>query len=338
MLHENLCEPQETYQVITPVGKQEQPFPKGEYKKYPNHVVRQDGSIFAYAPVDKTADEMKRLVDELRTEEFINSHPVLQAAYAHYAFVRIHPFADGNGRVARAFASLYLFQGARIPLVIFADQREEYFRALDQADGGGYKVFVEFISSCAIETIKIQIEFLKSTSNPPLDETVQKLTKLFVTDTGFRYHELDDKAYQITNLAENELKRQIAALDLPNEISIQVSQSLAKYDNHGAYRPPIKNQGRNLSIAATSQPPANAKINVTFQVYISKGDVNAGELLLRAIKLEDQNLNAHSKNVESNLKQAIEIQLTLWAQGVIANVLKRLEEKASESLNQSGYI
>jgi len=48
--------------------------------------------------------------------EWINSfvskdtHPVLRAGISHYELVRIHPFVDGNGRVARAFATLVLFR------------------------------------------------------------------------------------------------------------------------------------------------------------------------------------------------------------------------------------
>lgn len=37
-------------------------------------------------------------------------HPVVRAAVSHYELVRIHPFVDGNGRVARAFATLVLFR------------------------------------------------------------------------------------------------------------------------------------------------------------------------------------------------------------------------------------
>lgn len=38
-------------------------------------------------------------------------HPVLKAGVVHYELVRIHPFLDGNGRVARACATLMLFRG-----------------------------------------------------------------------------------------------------------------------------------------------------------------------------------------------------------------------------------
>src|SRR5438876_1237932 len=82
------------------------------------HVQLPDGSLHVYAPVDQTRDEMARLVRELNSGEFAGAHPIIQAAYAHHAFVSIHPFSDGNGRVARALASVYLYRSARIPLLL----------------------------------------------------------------------------------------------------------------------------------------------------------------------------------------------------------------------------
>ena len=48
--------------------------------------------------------------------------------HAHPAFVRIHPFADGNGRVARALAAVFLYRRPGVPLVIFADQKTSVSR------------------------------------------------------------------------------------------------------------------------------------------------------------------------------------------------------------------
>jgi len=100
-VHEVACAAQETYTVYTASGPQEQPLPKGVYKTYPNHVEFADGSLHAYAPVDRVGDEMHRLLDELRSPSFEQAHAVLQAAYAHHALTMIRPFADGNGHVAR---------------------------------------------------------------------------------------------------------------------------------------------------------------------------------------------------------------------------------------------
>jgi len=101
---------------MTTVGPQEQALPKGQYKIMPNHVRTRKGADHSYAPVDVTPAEMARLVAELRSDAFLTAHPVLQAAYAHYGLVAIHPFADGNGRVARARRLLSLIGRSRCPL------------------------------------------------------------------------------------------------------------------------------------------------------------------------------------------------------------------------------
>ena len=100
-LHAELCAPQGTYHVLTPSGWQEQALPLGTYKTQSNHVIQPDGRQHAYAPADLVSEEMWRFCQELRSEAFTTAHSVLQAAYAHYAFVAVHPFADGNGRVPR---------------------------------------------------------------------------------------------------------------------------------------------------------------------------------------------------------------------------------------------
>ena len=74
-VHEEVTSAQDTHRVWTPVGWQDQPLPKGEYKNSPNHVETASGLIHAYAPVDQTSSEMTRLVDELESETFSSAHP-----------------------------------------------------------------------------------------------------------------------------------------------------------------------------------------------------------------------------------------------------------------------
>lgn len=52
---------------------------------------------------------MKEFVSWLNSNDFFELHPVLIAGISHYEFVRIHPFVDGNGRTARALATLILY-------------------------------------------------------------------------------------------------------------------------------------------------------------------------------------------------------------------------------------
>ena len=152
-LHEEICREQATYDVRTPVGAQKHPLPLGVYKTHPNHVQLADGTSHSYCPVDLTAPEMHRLVTELEGTDFAAAHPVVQTAYAHHAFVSVHPFADGNGRVARALASVFTYRASAIPLVVHADQRAEYFDALAAADRGDLSAFVGFVLRAAVDTM-----------------------------------------------------------------------------------------------------------------------------------------------------------------------------------------
>jgi Fic family protein len=138
---------------MTAIGPQEQRLTKGRYKVLPNHVRTRDGTDHSYAPVDVTPAEMARLVGELRTKAFVAAHPVVQAAYAHYGLVVIHPFADGNGRVARALASVFTYRAISMPIVILSEQKETYLDALEGADGGNYQMFVDFMLERTVGTI-----------------------------------------------------------------------------------------------------------------------------------------------------------------------------------------
>src|SRR3954466_14841475 len=176
-LHETLCAPQKTYRVFTDLGWQEQELPKGQYKTRPNHVRLTDGTFHAYAPVDRVGDEIHRLIEQIRTPGFAAAHPVLQASYCHYAFVMIHPFADGNGRVARALASTFFYRAQSIPLVIFANQRPAYLDALALADRGDLGPLISFFLDRGIDTMQLVAESLVTAAAPKPEDLAKRLSK-----------------------------------------------------------------------------------------------------------------------------------------------------------------
>ena len=92
-------------------------------------------------------------------------HPVLKSGIVHYEFVRIHPFVDGNGRVARALSSLILFQEGYDIRKFFS--LEEYFdhnaaayyealQSVTKKDGDQTEWLEYFTKGLAIELSKIK--------------------------------------------------------------------------------------------------------------------------------------------------------------------------------------
>jgi hypothetical protein len=74
------------------------------------------------------------------------TRPHIEAAWLHHAFTQIHPFQDGNGRVARAIASLVFIKDGFFPLVVNRDDREKYIGALESADQDDLSPLVRLFS------------------------------------------------------------------------------------------------------------------------------------------------------------------------------------------------
>ena len=118
-------------------------------KIQPNYPVR-DGVTYTYCPPEQVASEMDRLI-ELHREHVAQSVPTeVQAAWLHHRFTQIHPFQDGNGRVARALASLVLVKDGLFPLVVTRDDKVKYLDALEAADGGNLKPLIDLIARLQI--------------------------------------------------------------------------------------------------------------------------------------------------------------------------------------------
>ena len=135
-LHSALLRSQTHTDGLDGLGRQiAVPVIRGDWKKLPNSPTR-DGTLYAYCPPEHVPSEMDRLVAlhvQHRKEKIT---PDVQAAWLHHRFTQIHPFQDGNGRVARALASLVLVKTGLFPLVVTRDDRVQYIDALEGADSG----------------------------------------------------------------------------------------------------------------------------------------------------------------------------------------------------------
>lgn len=88
-------------------------------------------------------------------------HPVESAAHAHLKFVMIHPFADGNGRVARLLMNLILARAGYVIAIVPMVLRGEYMAALSQANRGITRPFVELIAHLEREALQDLIRTLE---------------------------------------------------------------------------------------------------------------------------------------------------------------------------------
>ena len=123
------------------------PLIHGDYKRVPNNPTRPDGFVHEYCPVEHVAAEMDRLAELHRAHVEADVAPEVEAAWLHHRFAQIHPFQDGNGRLARALATLIFIKADWLPLVVRDDQRDEYISALERADDGDLQPLVSLFAA-----------------------------------------------------------------------------------------------------------------------------------------------------------------------------------------------
>jgi Fic family protein len=126
---------------------------------------------FRPPPAVEVPHQMKQFFAWVNSEEGAAHHPILRAGITHYELVRIHPFTDGNGRVARAMALLLLYlEGYEVKRFFsleeyFDSHAVEYYAALQSVmEGGGYDLtnWLEYFAlGLSIELDRVKQQVLK---------------------------------------------------------------------------------------------------------------------------------------------------------------------------------
>ena len=180
----------ERYQVdaITPDGQPTKKWVEvGQYKESPNHVLTVTGEIFRFAEPLDVPEQMRLLIQEVNELRGRSDVEVLvAAAKVHYDFVLIHPFDDGNGRMARLLMNLVLIKFGFPPAIIRTEDKANYFAALRQADGGQLDVFVEYIAGSVCASLEVMLAGARGEEIDEFDikarQKILALERLLVTN------------------------------------------------------------------------------------------------------------------------------------------------------------
>ena len=121
----------------------------GKYRTQPVGVRKSDGTIYHF---------VEPVLIKQHMEEFVRW--LQRASLAHYKFVSIHPFIDGNGRTARLLMNLILMQNGFVPSVIRIEDRLEYIQSIEKAQAGES---VDDFHKIVAKTIDKNIDFYLET-------------------------------------------------------------------------------------------------------------------------------------------------------------------------------
>jgi Fic family protein len=333
-LHVEMCRGQETYEVVTSIGVQEHALPKGEYKISPNHVRTRTGGTHSYASVDVTPAEMRRLVEQMRTKTFLDAHPILQASYAHYGLVAIHPFADGNGRVARALAAAFTYRSAQIPIVILVEHKRDYFNSLEHADEGNFGAFVDFLYARIVDTLLLVQQSMELARVPAAADAVAAVQKLYVTRGGFTHEQVDTAGLKLIDLIVGEFQRQFAPFDVAPISTNAEHDALAYKPLSRAHRTPIEG-GHFIKVHVSSAQPAGAAVIRQYVLELPRDAESEDDVILRRHDRRNSSeiFTARLDELLPAVSGILQIRISIFVERVVAESLQELANLAEQALN-----
>ena len=166
----------------------------GEFRKGEEGVFSGEQCIFVAPPSHLVNGLMKDLLSWVKRNEG-KVHPLIMSAVFHYEFVFIHPFADGNGRMARLWHTVILYRWRSIfeyiPLESQIERfQTEYYDAIAKCHvNGNFDVFIEFMLNMIDQILDEVILQIKKTGSD-MTLYVKRLLEIMEYDVPYTSNEL----------------------------------------------------------------------------------------------------------------------------------------------------
>lgn len=169
----------------------------GDFRQGEEGVFNGDQYIFMAPParfVSQLMDDLFEWMKDTKTD----IHPLILSSVFHYEFVFIHPFSDGNGRMARLWHTAILSKWkpvfAYIPIESQIEKfQEEYYDAIARCHiDGASTIFIEFML-LQIDKILDDIAVQLSDDNEQLSECIKRLLDIMEYDIPYTSKTLMDK-------------------------------------------------------------------------------------------------------------------------------------------------
>jgi Fic family protein len=175
---------------------------------------------------DRLNEEMARFIKWFNTPAKVD--PVIKSALAHFWFVTIHPFEDGNGRIARAIADLALAQSEKTAQRFYSmsaqiqRERNAYYGVLERCQKGTLDIaeWIEWFLHClqraiaaseqTLEMVLVKAGFWKTHAGESFNERQRKVINRWLD--GFEGKLTSSKWAKLTKCSQDTALRDISDL------------------------------------------------------------------------------------------------------------------------------
>ena len=169
----------------------------GEFRSSEEGVFSGERCIFMAPPARIVPQLMRELFEWMKSAKD-EVHPLILSSVFHYEFVFIHPFTDGNGRMARLWHTAMLAKWKPILEYIPIESQiekfqEEYYDAISKCHrSGSSTIFIEFMLS-QIDKILDEVSAQITGDNEQLPEHIQRLLSIMEYEVAYTSKALMEK-------------------------------------------------------------------------------------------------------------------------------------------------
>src|SRR3989344_491878 len=196
----------------------------------------QTGNVsFRPPPAIEVPYQVEEFLQWLSSDGKEGIHSVLKAGIVHYELVRIHPFLDGNGRVARALSTMVLFkEGYDIRRFFsieeyFDNNASDYYKALQSVEneGGDLTLWLSyFTNGLAIELSKVKEKVQKLSIDINLKDRLGK--QIILSDRQIKIIEYLQKVGYLQNAAFGQLFPMVSEDTILRELQDLIKNGIIK--------------------------------------------------------------------------------------------------------------
>jgi len=273
-LHKIATASQLSFPTQTQHGASERALEHGSYKTSENRILNRFGKVIHFCPPRDVASEMAAAIAVSR-ELNQAGNAIVESAFLHWAITHIHPFSDGNGRVARIVASIPLFRTADIPLLIFSDRKQGYFQALEAADNGEPQQWIDFCLARVSDSIDWFRSLVESARVPDASSAIGDIQRVLVvqqqTSEPPQVCAERVRDYLFDRIERN--LRDIVQLGPVTAVSVRQDHYVASFDS---WRPFPDSQ-----LAIEMSTPAPLPTTITLSIEISYARSSSGSHVVR---------------------------------------------------------
>lgn len=285
-------------QVEYETDKGPMPLHHGEYKKGINYTEDRFGRSRQYCPPELIDPELTTALDLHRELTTLTNDPDVMTAFLHWMVAHIHPFEDGNGRVARVLASVPTLAQHRIPVLVFADQKTIYLQALDAADHGNVQLMIDYTRARTEDTVAWQRSIASLRRNAEVAGIAAAITAIIEAQSS-PPEPAADVISRVAEAVRHAIDLELAAVgDVP-------SMRIARPDD-------VSNGSGTFTLSLKEPFPARAE--TSFQVTMASATSATVQLTDTAKNTRHQDVRLRITDVSPGLSNEAGIRIQLFAE------------------------